>query len=147
MDIDQSLIRLDAHADDAEHAIRLAGHLLADAGRATSDYVDAMVTAYRELGPYVVLVPRIAMPHARPEHGAVREGIAVLRLATPVPFGHPDNDPVSVVIPLVGVDADAHMAVLRKLSTVLMDSSAITTILESDDPGEIVNLFTTLEKG
>lgn len=147
MDIDESLVKLDAHADDAEHAIRLAGELLVDAGRASAVYVDAMVTAYRELGPYVVIAPRIAMPHARPEHGALREGIAVLRLAEPVTFGHPENDPVRVVIPLAGVDADAHIAVLRTLSSVLMDPGAVTTILESDDATEIASLFTTLQKG
>lgn len=147
MDMDESLVKLDAHADDADHAIRLAGQLLVDGGRASSAYVDAMVTAFHELGPYVVLAPSIAMPHARPEHGALREGIAILRLAEPVLFGHPENDPVRVVIPLVGVDADAHIAVLRKLSTVLMDPGAVTTILESDDAAEIAGLFTTLQKG
>lgn len=147
MDIDESLVELDAHPDDAEHAIRLAGRLLVDGGLATEKYVEAMVTAYRELGPYIVLAPKIAMPHARPEHGALSEGIAVLRLASPLRFGHPENDPVSVVIPLVGVDADAHIAVLRKLSTVLIDPAAVATILESEDPAEIISLFATLQKG
>lgn len=147
MDIDESLVRLDVRADDPEHAIRTAGELLVRAGLARPEYVEAMVGAYRELGPYMVLAPQIAMPHARPESGALNEGIAVVRLAGPMPFGHPDNDPVRVVIPLVGVDSDAHIAVLRKLASVLMDSDAVRTILESDDATEIVNVFTTLQKG
>lgn len=147
MDIDESLVLLDVHAQDPEHAITLAGQLLVDGGRAKPDYLDAMVRAYRELGPYVVLAPKIAMPHARPEHGALREGIAVVRLAEPVAFGHPENDPVSAVIPLVGVDATAHIEVLRGLSTVLMDPAAVDTILNTDDPADIVNLFTPLQEG
>ncbi|UNX54617.1 PTS sugar transporter subunit IIA [Georgenia sp. TF02-10] len=147
MEIDESLVLLDAHADDAEHAITLAGQLLVQAGRATADYLDAMVRAYHELGPYIVLAPHIAMPHARPENGALREGIAVVRLVEPVPFGHPHNDPVSVVIPLVGVDANAHIAVLRRLSAVLMDDAAVTTILQADDPKTVVKLFNPLQEG
>ena len=147
MDIDESLVLLGAHADDAEHAIRISGSLLVRAGCATPAYVDAMVAAYRELGPYIVLAPQIAMPHARPENGALKEGIAVVRLAEPMTFGHPDNDPVRVVIPLVGVDADAHITVLRKLSTVLMDRDAVHTILHADDATEVVSVFTTLQKG
>lgn len=147
MDIDVSLVDLDAHPRDAEHAIRLAGRLLVRGGLATDTYVEAMVMAYRELGPYIVLAPQIAMPHARPEHGARRGGIAVLRLASPVPFGHPENDPVRVVIPLVGVDATAHIAVLRELSTVLLDPAAVSTLLESDDPADIPRLFATPQKG
>jgi mannitol/fructose-specific phosphotransferase system IIA component (Ntr-type) len=145
MKFDESLVRLDVHADDAVHAITLAGQLLVDAGRVTPAYVDAMVEAYRSLGPYVVLAPHIAMPHARPEAGALAEAIAVVRLAEPVEFGHVDNDPVRVVIPLAGVDAGAHIDVLRRLSAVLMDPHAMTTILETDDPTEIVGLFTTSE--
>src|SRR5699024_2042357 len=121
MDIDTSLVLLDADAADAERAIGIAGQLLVAAGRARPSYTDAMMKAFHELGPYVVVAPQIAMPHARPEDGALREGVAVVRLAAPVTFGHPENDPVRVVVPLVGVDADAHIAVLRRLSTVLMD--------------------------
>lgn len=147
MDIDESLVRLDVRAEDPEHAIRMAGELLVGAGRARPEYVEAMVDAYRKLGPYIVLAPQIAMPHARPENGALKEGIAVVRLAEPMAFGHPDNDPVRVVIPLIGVDADAHIAVLRKLAGVLMDADAVRTLLESDDATEIVKVFTTLQKG
>lgn len=145
MKLDESLVRLDVHADDAEHAIILGGQLLVEAGRVTPGYVDAMVEAYQNLGPYVVLAPHIAMPHARPEAGALAESIAILRLAGPVEFGHPDNDPVRVVLPLAGVDAGAHIDVLRQVSTVLMDPRAMTTILESDDTTEIVGLFTATE--
>ncbi len=145
MKLDESLVRLDVHANDAVHAITLGGQLLVDAGRVTSGYVDAMVEAYQSLGPYIVLAPHIAMPHARPESGALTESIAILRLAGPVDFGHPDNDPVRVVLPLASVDASAHIDVLRQVSTVLMDPHATTTILESDDTTQIVGLFTATE--
>lgn len=147
MDIDERLVRLDVTARDAEEAITLAGRLLVDAERVTPAYVEAMLEAFRTLGPYVVLAPNIAMPHARPEHGALREGVAVLRLAEPVAFGHPDNDPVRVVLPLAGTDPVAHIEVLRRLARVLMDPDARTTLLESDDATRIAGLFTPHQEG
>lgn len=147
MDIDERLVRLNVNARDAEDAIALAGQLLVDAERVTSEYVKAMVEAFRTIGPYIVLAPNIAMPHARPEHGALREGVAVLRLAEPIAFGHPDNDPVRIVIPLAGTDPVAHIEVLRHLAGVLMDPDARTTLFESDDTSLIAALFSTHQEG
>lgn len=141
MDLDKSLVRLDVQVHDAEHAITCAGQVLVDAGSVTPAYVDAMVDAYRNLGPYIVLAPHIAMPHARPESGAVTEAIAVVRLLEPVAFGHPENDPVKVVIPLAGADSNSHVDLLRRIARTLTDPQSMTTILESDDAQEIAELF------
>lgn len=141
MDLDKSLVRLNLHADDAEQAIGLAGQILVDAGSVTPAYVKAMVDAYRDLGPYIVLAPHIAMPHARPESGAVSEGVGVLRLLNPVEFGHPENDPVSLVIALAGTNSNSHVDLLRRISRVLTDPQSMTTLLKSEDTHEIAELF------
>lgn len=136
---------LDAHAADAEDAIRQAGGLLVRAAAAADDYVEAMVQGYRTLGPYIVIAPQVAMPHARPDAGGLGSGLALLRLAEPVVFGHPENDPVRVVIPIVAVDPGVHIDLLRALSTTLVQPDAMRTILTSNDPQEIATLFTTQE--
>lgn len=141
MDLDEALVRLDVQANDAAQAITLAGQLLVEAGRVTPGYVEAMVDAYRTLGPYIVIAPHIAMPHARSESGALAEGASILRLREPVAFGNPDNDPVRVVIAIAGPDSHSHIDLLRRISEVLSDTHAMTTILESADVHEIVELF------
>lgn len=138
-------VRLDVPATDVTHAIRTAGDLLVRGGHATSSYVDAMVQGFQELGPYIVIAPGVAMPHARPEAGARGTALAVLRLARPVTFGHPQNDPVRVVIPIVAVDPGAHIELLRALSSTLVRPGAMDTLLASDDPEEITALFTSQE--
>lgn len=62
-------IELDVEVESPVDAIRAAGNLLVKTESASSDYVDAMVASYEKLGPYIVLAPHIAIPHARPEHG------------------------------------------------------------------------------
>lgn len=140
--IDESRVALDVHAAEPVSAIRIAGDLLTEAGRVAPEYVEAMVAAYHDLGAYIVLAPHIAIPHARPEAGALGSAISLVRLAEPVVFGHPANDPVRVVIALAGVDPQEHIDLLRRLAAVLSDPDAITTICTTDDVTEIVGLFT-----
>ena len=57
-------------AETWEEVIRHGGQLMVDAGFTDPSYTEAMVEVVREMGPYIVLAPGLAMPHARPEHGA-----------------------------------------------------------------------------
>lgn len=135
-------VQLDVHAENPVAAIRLAGALLVTAGFATDEYVEAMVAAFGQLGPYIVLAPHVALPHARPESGAITDGIAVLRLAEAVPFGHPDNDPVEIVIPLVASTHSGHLGMLRRMAAVLTDPATLALVRQSHDPQQVAALFT-----
>ena len=81
-----------------EDAVKLGVDLLCKAGVAEPRYYDAIVRTTDELGPYYVIAPGIAMPHARPELGASDTGCSLVTLNKPVTFGHEDNDPVDVIL-------------------------------------------------
>ena len=68
----EKTIQLNVEAKNWEQAVRMGGQLLIDNGFVESRYVDAMVKAVKEMGPYIVIAPGIAMPHARPEEGVKR---------------------------------------------------------------------------
>lgn len=87
--MEKGLISLDIEAEDAEQAIRAAGQLLVDSGAAEGSYVEAMVSAYRNNGPYIVIAPHIALPHAKAENGVREASVSFVRLRRPVAFGHP----------------------------------------------------------
>lgn len=56
-------------AENWSEAIDLSmGHLL-QRKYITPDYIQAIKETTREIGPYYLLAPGIAMPHARPECG------------------------------------------------------------------------------
>lgn len=111
-----------------EEAVTASGELLVRAGACEPRYVAAMEQAVRDLGPYIVLAPGVAMPHARAESGVLRPGIAVVTLDTPVAFGHQANDPVDLVIPFAAVDKDAHLATLQRLVALLQDDTALARV-------------------
>ncbi|MBP3710798.1 MAG: PTS sugar transporter subunit IIA [Treponema sp.] len=97
---------LGAHVATCEEAIKLGTDLLVQAGVAEARYYQAVLDVKKEHGPYYVIAPGIAMPHARPESGALGTGFALVTLATPVNFGSPDNDPVDIVLCISAKDKD-----------------------------------------
>ncbi|HEY0260216.1 MAG TPA: PTS sugar transporter subunit IIA [Lacisediminihabitans sp.] len=121
----ESAIILGAEADDWRAAVRLAGLALANSGAAKPGYADEMIRMIDEHGPYVVIAPGLALAHARPGPEVLADGIAVVTLATPVPFGHPHNDPVRVVLGLAIRSMAVHLESIAELANVFNDSTAI----------------------
>ncbi|MFF3924866.1 PTS sugar transporter subunit IIA [Paenibacillus lactis] len=138
---DKSLVTLDIDVKDAEEAIRGAGQLLVDSGAAEASYVEAMLAAYREKGPYIVIAPHIALPHAKSESGVHEAAVAFARLKEPVKFGHADNDPVDLVFALGSSSSSDHIKLLRTLSSLLTEPANIAAIRSAGSAEELENLL------
>lgn len=117
------MVRLQIDVKDWEAAVRAAGNLLVDAGYVSPNYIEAMVNAVHEMGPYMVLAPGLALAHARPEDGVIKMGISLVTLAKPVNFGSEANDPVNLVIAFGGTDHESHLGLLVTLASFLEDES------------------------
>jgi PTS system ascorbate-specific IIA component len=121
----ESAIVIGAHAVDWRAAVTLAADALARSGAARPEYAHEMIRMIEEHGPYVVIAPGLALAHARPGPEVLADGLSVVTLATPVNFGHPHNDPVSVVLGLAAVAPGEHLAAVAALANVFNDSHAI----------------------
>lgn len=108
-----------------QEVIAYGGGLLKEAGKVNERYIDDMISAYETLGPYIVMAPGLAMPHARPGGNVVENAISFLQLKTPVEFQHSSNDPVKVVITLAGSSDDGHIELLQDLSSFLGEEGMI----------------------
>ncbi|MFE4834590.1 PTS sugar transporter subunit IIA [Arthrobacter sp. NPDC056691] len=104
-------------------AIRLSGDGLASGGATTGDYTEQMIAAVEEHGPYIVIAPGIALAHARPSDAVLHSGLSWVSLDSPVEFGHPKNDPVTLVIGLAAIDHHTHIEVLKAMAGVLSDKA------------------------
>ena len=97
--IDAGAIALGRDAKTWEEAVRLAGDLLVRGGVCAPSYVQDMVDTVRELGPYIVVTPGVALAHARPKGSVARNGIAIATFPDGVAFGNADNDPCTSSLP------------------------------------------------
>ena len=108
-------------AETWEDVIRHGGQLMVDAGFTNPTYTEAMIDVVRDMGPYIVLAPGLAMPHARPEMGAKQVGTALVTLEKPIDFGSPENDPVSVAVFLCAPNKEEHIQLLTDIATLFED--------------------------
>ncbi len=127
--LNESTIALDEAADDWEEAVQMGGRLLLEAGAVTQNYVDCMVRCVRKMGPYIVVCPGVAMPHARYEDGVHKVAVSFLRLKRPVVFdtGH---EPVSVdmFFSFSTTDEKSHLRMLQDLWRIFSDGQALARL-------------------
>ena len=139
--LSESAIIIGAEADDWRAAVRVAGRALCESGATLAGYSDEMIRMIEEHGPYVVIAPGLALAHARPGPDVLADGLAVVTLATPVLFGHPHNDPVSVVLGLAIKSAKTHLETVAELANVFNDSNAISRLMTASSVAEIQEIM------
>lgn len=138
---DISRIRLKEHARDWREAIVKVGQLLVKSNLVEERYIDAMIKVAEEYGPYIVLAPGFAMPHARPEDGCLGTGMAMITLAEPIDFGNPENDPVRVVIALSAKNETDHINALSQLAELLSTDKWLEKVSNAQSSKEIMDLI------
>ena len=136
-----SAIVIGAHAADWRAAVTLAGDALAASGAAKPEYSREMIRMIEEHGPYVVIAPGLALAHARPGPEVLADGLSVVTLAEPVWFGHPYNDPVSVILGLAILTADRHLAVVAAVANIFNDSTAIADLAAATTAADVQRIM------
>jgi PTS system ascorbate-specific IIA component len=68
----------------------------------------------------------------------------MLLLREPVTFGHPENDPVTMVVALAALDSSAHIQALAALAGSIADPARLAKILTASSALEVADL---LEEG
>lgn len=134
----EKLIRLNIQADNWEDAVRKAAQPLFDEGKVKLSYIDDIITGVKESGPYFVLAKHVALPHARPEAGALESAIGVATLKTPVEFGSEANDPVKYLFCLSAKDNTAHLDALADLAERLEDEEFFRMLDEAENGDEVM---------
>ena len=137
----EELITFGKGYDSWETAIIESSKPLLENGYVKQSYVDAMISSVKEYGPYIVIAPNIAMPHARPETGSRKVGFAVTLCEKPVAFGDTPELQARLLITLSCVNADTHLKMLQELVMVLADEEKFNQILNSKTKEEILSIF------
>ncbi len=145
--LNQKTIKLNVAAKTWEDAVTAGGTLLVNEGCIERRYVDAMINSVKEIGPYIVIAPGIAMPHARPEDGVKKIGMSLITLSQPVEFGNKENDPVDIVVCLCAVDHSTHIKALSELVGLLEDTEKVRKIRTAKNIGEVQNLIMDYNDG
>ncbi|MBS4174267.1 BglG family transcription antiterminator [Bacillus sp. FJAT-49736] len=127
------MLQLEERVDSWEEAISLAAKPLLETQAIDQEYINAMIQNVIDLGPYIVMAPNVAIPHARPEQGVKKLGMSLLRLKSPVCFSSTNPDKkANIIIVLAAVDSETHLKALSQLTELLEEESNIAHLIAAN---------------
>ena len=127
-------------AADWRDAIRTSILPLEKGGYVEARYKEEVIGNIEKLGPYIVIAEHVALPHARPEQGAIRSQMAVTLFQKEV-FFDGKEDGANLFISLAAADSSSHMDALVAISELLSEEKDVEKILASGNTDELYSYF------
>lgn len=134
-------ITLQDSVENWPQALELCAKPLLDMQVIEPEYVTAIIQQHHTLGPYYVLAPELAMPHARPEEGAKGLGLSLLKLKQGVSFGAGEFDPVDVIIMLAAPDKNSHIEMISSLAELFSSDADMAELHQANTLEEIKKII------
>lgn len=128
------------NVNDWKEAITLAAKPLVEDGSVENSYIDAMIANVNKFGTYIVIAPKVAMPHSRPEDGVNKNCVSLLKVNEGVLF-EGEEERVYVFFVLGAVNSDSHIETLMELMELIEDEKKIDEIIEAGNVQEIMDLI------
>ncbi len=125
--------------DSWELAIKQASEPLLEKNIIKESYVEAMINSVYKNGPYMIIMPHIALAHARPEDGVNKNGISFLKLKTPVIF--PQENDVDIIIVLAAKEDEGHLELMAELADLLVDDEKTEAIRRAHNKNQIKEIL------
>ena len=132
----EQTIQLHDSMENWPQALEICARPLLEMNVIAPEYITAIVEQHQKLGPYYVLAPGLAMPHARPEEGAKGLGLSLLKLKEGISFGAGEFDPVDVIVVLAAPDKHSHIEMI----------SVLAELFSSDEDMAQLHVATTREE-
>ncbi|MCS2168504.1 PTS sugar transporter subunit IIA [Scandinavium manionii] len=137
----EGTIRLQESVENWPQALEICAEPLLKARVIIPEYVTAIIEQHQKLGPYYVLAPGLAMPHARPEEGAQGLGLSLLKLQHGVNFGSSEHDPVDLIIMLAAPDKHSHIEMISALAELFSSEEELLSLHQAKSLEEIKNII------
>ncbi|EOO25533.1 hypothetical protein IIU_06126 [Bacillus cereus VD133] len=134
-------IQLQNRVDSWEDAIQVASEPLLKKEFISEVYIQEMIANVKELGPYIVIAPKIAIPHARPEAGVKKLGMSLLQLKENVLFSKKEEHAANLIIVLAAINNETHLKALAQLSDMLSQPENVETLIHSDSKEQILEMI------
>lgn len=124
-----------------DSALDLTCSILINNKKVEPRYLDTIKQKHKEIGPYYVLAPKIAMPHARPEDGVNEPALQVTVFQNGVDFESDDNGLVYLSVTLAAKDSDNHINTIMKLSELFQNEDDVNAIINANNKYDIIDIL------
>lgn len=127
---------------DWEEAIRKCCIPIIEDGTVTEAYPGEIIRCVKEYGPYIVLIPGVAMPHSQEGGDMVKKTtISFMKLQKPVVFDESDPDSYAdLFFTLASCNPDDHLKDMQELSALLENEDLVEEMHGIKDENDLLRL-------
>jgi mannitol/fructose-specific phosphotransferase system IIA component (Ntr-type) len=130
--ISEDNVVLNRDFDTWQDAIRFAGDLLVRSGCINQQYCEDMIDTVKTHGPYIVIMPGVALAHARPNGNVFKNQIALVSMPKGVVFGSTNNDPVHYLFAVAACTDKEHMTLFQTLAKFIAEEKNMKALQKAE---------------
>jgi len=134
-------IRFAKETESWETAIALCAAPLIEQGYIQADYITACTHNVHKHGPYIVIAPLVAMPHAQAPEYVNQLSMSYLNLETPVNVADQPERAAKVFIMLAAEDKTKHLNAMAALGNILSDESNLERMVYAKDVADVLQII------
>lgn len=146
---DNDLIRFcEETPADWQAAVKLSCLTLLDKGIINQKYVDEIIECVEKYGPYIVIVPGVAMPHSSEDsQGVFGTAISFTKMKETIVFEeeNPEKN-AKLFFTLAAKNSEEHVENISKLSEMLMTDGVIEALMDVTTIEEYRNVMETFDR-
>ncbi|PXV90310.1 PTS system IIA component (L-Asc family) [Lachnotalea glycerini] len=129
-------------AKDWKEAIRMSCEPLEADGTVEANYKEDIIACVEKYGPYIVIIPEVAMPHS--QEGAVgvnKTAISFMKLRKPVSFDPNDREKdARLFFTLASCNPEQHLDNMMRLSEMLSNEEIVAALLEANSESDLLEI-------
>ena len=129
-------------AKDWKDAIRMSCESLEADGTVEANYKEDIIKCVEKYGPYIVIVPGVAMPHSQENAvGVHKTAIGFMKLEKPVSFDpeDPEKD-ATLFFTLASCNPEQHLDNMSRLAEMLSNEELIEDLKKAKGPEDLLKL-------
>ena len=140
--VEKNHVRFAEEAKDWKDAIRMSCETLEADGTVEENYKEDIIACVEKYGPYIVIAPNIAMPHAQEgSRGVHKTEIAFMKLKKPVSFepGNPEME-AQLFFTLASCNPDQHLDNMSRLSEMLCNEQLVAELADAETTSDLLEI-------
>lgn len=140
--VEMNHVKFAEEATDWQEAIRMSCETLEADGTVEVNYKEDIIECVKKYGPYIVIMPNVAMPHSQEcARGVHKTAIGFMKLNKPVSFepGDPEKE-ARLFFTLSSCNSEQHLQNMTKLSELLINEAAVEALLKAETPEDLLKI-------
>ncbi|MDT2866001.1 PTS sugar transporter subunit IIA [Vagococcus carniphilus] len=133
----------DKDITDWQEAISESCQVLLKKQIINQSYIDEIIACVKEHGPYIVIVPEVAMPHSSEKsEGVFGTAISFTKMKSEIIFDDPTEEKKAVLFfTLAAKNSEEHMENIQNLSELLMTEGLIEDLVRTNSLEDYVEVM------